>query len=607
MFLNKFKLYSLIVYRKRLKEGQKGSTGNLHNHLRLVHASTYAEFSSSNPSKKPRVTQRALLEHVLTGKPKEKLTRDGFIEKLIDFAVLTDQPFNVVDNPNFSELLDYISKDVAATVLPGRKGFTTEIEKKYGIMKRKVKELLENAGSRCSLVIDGWTSANQLAFQGVIIRFIDRNWILFNIPIDVTPLSGPHNGANIADALYKVLQEYEITSKVLSITTDNATNMDTFFDAFQVMLEEKLGVPFDKENQRIRCLAHIVNLCAKDIMRNVDETESTKSIIEKLRKGVIGIRGSPQRREIYLRNCTENGIGDLLPIQDVPTRWNSTFDMIERALRIETAFTATLKTIGELRSYILSEQDWALLKQLMDFLAPLKQATQMISKETAPNIASSTMIYNYLLKHFEDATTKKRREKNRNPDWLVDSAKKGLVKLEKYYPESDGKVYVIGTILHPGFKLDWYKHANWPEKWISNCKNIIFKEWNDYYKPKSSAPATSTETNSEGLDFFSALYNSQMANTSTSVKDELKKYLSEPTLKDPLKEDGLLTWWKCHELEYPYLSKMARDYLAVAGSGVPVERLFSLGSDTISDDRYSLSSDHIRMLMCLKCWLKSNI
>jgi len=34
-------------------------------------------------------------------------------------------------------------------------------------------------------------------------------------------------------------------------------------------------------------------------------------------------------------NCDFHGINDLKPILDVPTRWNSTYDMVNRALQLK--------------------------------------------------------------------------------------------------------------------------------------------------------------------------------------------------------------------------------------------------------------------------------
>lgn len=52
--------------------------------------------------------------------------------------------------------------------------------------------------------------------------------------------------------------------------------------------------------------------------------------------------------------------------------------------------------------------------------------------------------------------------------------------------------------------------------------------------------------------------------------------------------------------EYPNLARMARDYLAIPGTGVPVERLFSTGPDLLSPRRQSLKPQTIKECLCLK-------
>jgi hypothetical protein len=53
----------------------------------------------------------------------------------------------------------------------------------------------------------------------------------------------------------------------LAIACDNASNMNTMLDHLSQDLENK-GVYFDPFNQRVRCLAHIINLAAKNALEN---------------------------------------------------------------------------------------------------------------------------------------------------------------------------------------------------------------------------------------------------------------------------------------------------------------------------------------------------
>jgi len=169
--------------------------------------------------------------------------------------------------------------------------------------------------------------------------------------------------------------------------------------------------------------------------------DAEQSVLEKLRKCINAIRSSPQRRDVFKKQCDVVKCKFNLPILDISVRWNSTFDMVERALEIRAGLQATLQAKEDLKEYLLSDDEWDSLRVLRDFLKPIKEATLMISKEKTPNVASSTMIFQHLFTHFD------RCMKNPTADASIvpSIAKAAKQKLEKYYPESDGKAYVVGT------------------------------------------------------------------------------------------------------------------------------------------------------------------
>lgn len=249
--------------------------------------------------------------------------------------------------------------------------------------------------------------------------------------------------------------------------------------------------------------------------------------------------------------------------------------MLERAIEIKAAYQATLQGKEDLRQLLLSEKDWIVLADLLQFLQPIKEATFMISKEKVPNVASATIIYQYLFTHFDKA-------KQSTSRWLVEIAKVAHAKLEKYYPDTDGKAYVIGTsgflyktlcyhridfffnrktnndfflVLHPSFKLQWYKQAGWPESWISNYSKIIQQEWQVKYRNSATAGGESQLSGSDDGDFFSRLYKQQMGSAAKAAVDELAKYLAEAIVPtEHLKAPGLLGWWKVKFLQKLYIT-----------------------------------------------------
>jgi len=102
----------------------------------------------------------------------------------------------------------------------------------------------------------------------------------------------------------------------------------------------------------------------------------------------------------------------------------------------------------------------------------------------------------------------------------------------------------LSVVLHPGFKLEWYKMAQWPKEWVKNYRKLVVDEWTVKYKSALNAQPES-EPSGSGADFFQKLYKSQMGNNAKDSSDELTKFLKEPVVSsNHLKAAGMLGWWK---------------------------------------------------------------
>ena len=81
--------------------------------------------------------------------------------------------------------------------------------------------------------------------------------------------------------------------------------------------------------------------------------------------------------------------------------------------------------------------------------------------------------------------------------------------------------------------------------------------------------------------------------------DEIKVYLSL-NLSD--ENTNPLEWWRVNQSQFPNLSRMAKDYLAIPATSVPSEESFSAGKNLITDKRNRLAGKTIRVCMCLRSW-----
>ena len=56
-------------------------------------------------------------------------------------------------------------------------------------------------------------------------------------------------------------------------------------------------------------------------------------------------------------------------------------------------------------------------------------------------------------------------------------------------------------------------------------------------------------------------------------------------------------WWRAHKTESPCMAAAARDFLAIPGTEVSVERVFSEARGVLQDNRHSFKGNTIRALM----------
>ena len=83
---------------------------------------------------------------------------------------------------------------------------------------------------------------------------------------------------------------------------------------------------------------------------------------------------------------------------------------------------------------------------------------------------------------------------------------------------------------------------------------------------------------SEVMSKIKAKSQKPMAKTS-----DIMRYLnSDPIEFDEKQKRGqIYTWWRGHLEEYPRIAATTRDYLAIPGAEVDVERLFNKGRDLL--------------------------
>ena len=100
-------------------------------------------------------------------------------------------------------------------------------------------------------------------------------------------------------------------------------------------------------------------------------------ILHKLRKLIIAVNHSPKRIHHYKNLCDELEIlNKNIIVEDVRTRWNSTYDMIEAAWEkreVLKAMTSDHLNTNKV-NFLIEDDKWELLKMFADELLAFREA-----------------------------------------------------------------------------------------------------------------------------------------------------------------------------------------------------------------------------------------
>jgi hypothetical protein len=336
------------------------------------------------------------------------------------------------------------------------------------------------------------------------------------------------------------------------------------------------------------------------------------------------VNASPQRLEqfkalqILAGQPSRNVVG---LIQDVKTRWNSTAQMLERALRMREIIKAWLQTQPRLIELYPTSDEWKQIQYVMKILHPFLVYTKLLSASKTTTIHRAWSTYNRLFQHLEStelSLTRKRLPWKRN---IRSALQPALEKLRKYYSRTAhprGLFYNLANVLNPVEKLETYSTDEWLGDsddsgitYRASYEQEFLRHYRQFYRGSESSPQPSDAPMlsyhevdlTEDEELFRAF--STCDDISGSEEDpfasynEAQRYLKDPRAK-PKEAADLLEWWRLNQRRYPTLALMARDILAIPLAGVGVERIFSQARDVITYRRNRLTGQTISDIMVCK-------
>ena len=278
------------------------------------------------------------------------------------------RPLSVVEGKGFQHMVKTLEPRYS---LPGRTYFTTTlIPQMYEESVLKVKAALSSARV-VALTTDGWTSRATESYVTVTSTHITPDWTLKNFVLQTRAMPESHTGVNIAGVIKEAAAEWGVSS-YSPLVTDNAANM--------VVAAQHLN-----SKPHIGCFAHCLNLAAQKALK----VDTVSRLLARVRKIVGYFHRSTTAAALLKNKISLLGLSQLKLIQDVPTRWNSAADMLERYLQLQPAIFATLvaNELNQPDVSTLSEADSRLAVSIMECLLPLRDITSAICTEKTPTVS----------------------------------------------------------------------------------------------------------------------------------------------------------------------------------------------------------------------------
>ena len=140
--------------------------------------------------------------------------------------------------------------------------------------------------------------------------------------------------------------------------------------------------------------------------------------------------------------------------------------------------------------------------------------------------------------------------------------------------------------------------------------NALQDQFSLYSAQQLQSQISPQENSTSSRDYFRQLKKRRLGiqatqdlTSSNSNFAELERYLALPQDENV---DPLL-WWRAHSGEFPTLSLIARDYLAIQATSVACEQAFSVAGNTISKPRNRLHPETVRASLCTKSWIDNKI
>ena len=489
--------------------------------------------------------------------------------------IVTDlQPISLVEDTGFRKLLAVLDPKYTP---PSR--CTIMREHLPRLYERKRKELMEILlkVKWCSITTDLWTARTTMGYLTVTCHFITPDWHIESAILETLNISESHTSLNLASELKKVTNEWEITTKIHCAITDGASNIK--------------GAIKENHWNNLVCFAHTLNLvvsCA------IEQDLQSKEVITKIKHIVSFFHKSTLASDKLRELQNTLGLPEHKLIQQVETRWNSSFYMMERYIEQNEAVHTAL-CLQDRNDLVLSSDKNPFIEKMIEVLRPFESVTTELSSEKYVSASKIIPIARGLQKVITSLSA----------GICTGLCEKLISQMATRFRNLEEKGFIaIATLLDPRFKkIPFLNQSSVQQmtRMIVSDASTLAEPHDPAEQHQSTTDANSNKAVNSVWEVFEQQVAASTSNRSTGISafTQLDQYFKAPIID---RKNDPLQWWRDNSHVYPAIANVAKVYLSTVATSVPSERIFSKAGELISAKHNRVKPKNVNTLLFLnKC------
>jgi hypothetical protein len=310
----------------------------------------------------------------------------------------------------------------------------------------------------------------------------------------------------------------------------------------------------------------------------------------------------------------------------MPIRWNSTDKLLQTGLHLERALRAVLlnqtwdESVREKLS--LDNKDWATLREIALFFDLFRKPTVQAQADKYPTLHNVIPNYLHILRQL-------RVWKLQHQQKILQTAASAAYEvISKYYKTSiTTRSAMVALICDPRLKMEILAHLFDAEGGVNapsyiRARNHFAHTYREYKKratgladwrrriqEQAEAPLPEVEVENaqawrvDPMHGWDAHLAARPANLGVHpAVSEFDRWIAEEVVDRHATPEEVRIYLQSKRYDFPIITQIARDYLAIPATSAPSERVFSLAGNLVSKKRTRISSENVRYVLCLRSW-----